>query len=121
MSPDERQAALDSISADDMAKVQAQMPKSLPVYPEDIIEVEFLMNFGFEAYWALYPDKDRSLGISGDEMLRLVTAARKVEASRLYRSSQASFIGAAAAQSKKPSTTFRDITKSIIKESKADI
>ena len=91
-----------------------------PVEIEDIIEAEFLMKFGFEAYWAMYPHKDRSKGISGKEMSRILLASRKIDMQRLYDNAQASFIGAGSAQAKKPSNAFKSMTSKIIKNMKAD-
>lgn len=90
-------------------------------YDEDILEVEFLMKFGFEAYWALHPEKDRSRGIKLPEMMRLLAASRKVDFKSLYDNAQATFIASAAAQSKNPGQTFSKVTSKIIKGMKADI
>lgn len=86
---------------------------------EDVFEAEFLCKFGFEAYWAIHPEKDRSRGIGLAEMTRLMKASRAVDAKDLYSASQASFIGSVSAQTKKPSNTFKTATKGIIKQMKA--
>lgn len=78
------------------------------------------MKFGFEAYWALYPEKDRRKGISGYEMSRLLVASRKVDAQKLYEASVASYIGSGSAQSKKPSQAFKTMTGNINKNIKAE-
>lgn len=114
MSPEERQAALDNISPEDLAKIQAKTDV-VKVDVEDVLEAEFLMKFGFTSYWALYPEKDPSMGITANEMIRLINASRKVDAFNQYSQAQSSFIGAAAAQSKKPSSTFESATQSIKK------
>lgn len=87
---------------------------------EDVLEAEFLTKFGFEAYWAIWPEKDRSRGIGIDEMMRLLQASKKVDAHSVYNASQASFIGSVSAQAKKPSNAFKTATKGIIKEMKAE-
>lgn len=120
MSPEERQAALDNISEADLAKIQAKMAKKVPVDIEDIIEAEFLMKFGFSAYWALYPDKNPSEGISGSDMSRLLAASRKLDAGKVYMDMQAAFVGAASAKSKSPSATFRKLTASLLKSTEAN-
>lgn len=114
MSPEERQAAIDTISAEDLAKIQAKT-EVVKVDVEDVLEAEFLMKFGFTAYWSLYPEKDPHEGITANEMIRLINASRKVDAFNQYAQAQTAFIGAAAAQSRKPSATFESATQSIKK------
>lgn len=122
MSPEERQAELDNISPADLAKIQTKTKSNgYKVEVEDIIEAEFLMKFGWEAYWDLHPEKDRTNGIDGNEMVRLITAGRKIDAQNMYKDSQASFIGSASAQSKKPSSTFTSLTRKILKNAEADV
>ena len=94
---------------------------SIKVYDEDIFEAEFLMKFGFEAYWALHPEKDRSKGIKLPEMMRLLAASRKIDFKTLYDNAQATFIATASAQAKNPGQTFSKVTSKIIKGMKADI
>lgn len=120
-SAEERQAFIDIISEADLAKIQAKTEKTVRIEIEDIVEAEFLMKFGFEAYWALYPEKDRTKGISSKEMVRLLFASRKIDAQHLYSASQAAFIGAAAGQSgKKASSVFNSATRKILKQMEAD-
>ena len=114
MSPEERQKQIDSISAEDLAKIQAKTTV-VKVDVEDVLEAEFLMKFGFTAYWALYPEKNPKDGITANEMLRLLNASRKVDSFNQYANAQSSFIGAASAQSKKPSSTFESATQSLKK------
>lgn len=87
---------------------------------EDVLEAEFLMKFSFEAYWALYPEKDRSRGIGIDEMMRLLMASRKIDAQTTYNTTQSSFIGTVSSNSKNPSGTLTKLTKGMIKEMKAN-
>lgn len=121
MSPEERQAELDNISPADLEKIQARTKsKGYKVETEDIIEAEFLMKFGWEAYWDLHPDKKRSNGIDGNEMVRLLTAGRKVDAQDMYKDAQSMFIASASAQSRKPSSTFTSLTTKLVKHGEAD-
>lgn len=53
-------------------------------------------------------------------MLTLIEANRRLEYRKMFENSQASFIGAVSAQSRKPSSTFKSLTKIIIKHTKAD-
>lgn len=110
------------ITPEELAIVERLKGKSQKtnVYTEDLIEVEFLMKFGFEAYWAIYPNKDRSKGITGREMTRLLVASRKLDIKNMYDAAQAAFIGAGSARSKKPSQTFKSMTKKLITLMKAD-
>jgi len=116
----ERQALIDSITPEEVAKIEAKNGVSIKVEVEDIIEAEFLMKFGWEAYWSLYPEKDRAKGIGSKEMLRILVASRKVDMGNMFKDTQAAFIGAVAAQSKKPSNTFKLATSKMLKKSEAD-
>ena len=121
MTNEERQALLDNVRPEDLAKIEARVGKKVKVDVEDIIEAEFLMKFGFEAYWSIWPNKDRTKGIDSKEMMRIIAASRKVEMANMYRDSQASFIGAVAAQSKKPASIFKSLTAKIMKNTEADV
>lgn len=90
------------------------------VEQEDIIEAEFLMKYGFEAYWALHPEKDRTKGINSREMARLLHAGRKIDAQALLSASQASFVGAASSRAKNPSHAFKVSTQRMVKQTEAD-
>lgn len=117
---EERQAALDNIDEADLAKIQAKIGTKVKVEQEDIVEAEFLMKFGFEAYWALYPEKDRKNGIDGVEMARILTASRKIDNMYAYLGAQSSFIGSAASKGKSPSSLFKKLTAKLLKSTKAD-
>lgn len=118
---EERQAALNNISEADLAKIQAKTSSKIKVAIEDVIEAEFLMKFGWEAYWSLYPEKDRTKGISGKEMTRLIVASRKVDAQNMYKDAQTAFIGAVSAQTKKPSSAFDKATRKLLKSTEAEL
>jgi len=104
----------------DKKKQELENGKRYIVEPEDIIEAEFLMKFGWSAYWDLHPEKNRTLGITGNEMTRLLMAGRKIDAQKMYRDAQTAFIGSASAQSKKPSQTFNSATRKIVKNAEPD-
>lgn len=109
----ERQKALDQIPDEDLAKVesyQASVNGALPVDEEWLLLAEFAMKFGWEAYKEVREDR-----ISTSEMLTLVSASRKLDYKRMYDNAQTSFIGAGSAGSKKPGTTFKKLTKDILK------
>ena len=115
LSAEERQAALDNISAEDLAKIQKHTTKGLEVYTEDMLLAEFAMKFGWEAYKAVQADE-----IDAKEMMTLLVASRKIDAANQLRNAQAAFIGAGSAQSKKPSQTFKTMTSKLEKYSEAD-
>lgn len=104
---------------EDKKKKLIDLPEN-KVEQEDIIEAEFLMKYGFEAYWALHPEKDRNQGITGKEMTRLLIAGRKIDAALLLSASQASFIGSVSSKAKNPSHAFKVSTQRIIKKMEAD-
>lgn len=116
LSAKERQAAIDNIPEVDIAKMQAKIKKPIKTDPEDVLEAEFLIKFGFTAYWALHPEKDEKLGINLKEMIRLLIASRKIEAGEMYKDAQTAFIGAVSAQSKRPSNAFNKATKKLARE-----
>lgn len=116
MSPEERQAALDNISAEDLAKIQSVAGKTISVYSEDLLLAEFALKFGWQAYQDVKADK-----VTTNEMTRLIAASRKLEMKQLYLSAQAAFIGAGAVQSKRPSQAFKSMTSKLLKEMEADI
>lgn len=98
-------------------KEELEKPSGYEPEIEDVIEAEFLMKFGFEAYWALHPEKDRAKGINGTEMSRIIAASRKVDFQQMYKDAQASFIGAVSAQSKSPGKAFSTASDRILKNS----
>lgn len=120
MTNEERQALLDNVTPEDLAKIEAKTGNKIKVDVEDIIEAEFLMKMGFEAYWAIWPNKDRTKGIDLNEMMRIIAASRKVDNTNMYINAQTSFIGAVAAQTKKPASIFKSLTAKILKKSEAD-
>lgn len=117
----ERQAALDNIPQADLAKIRSKTEKKVKIYAEDIIEVEFIMKFGWESYWDLDPSRDRTKGINSNEMLRLLLASRKIDAQEFYKDSQASFIGVVTGNAKKPSSAFTKATAKLERAGGADV
>lgn len=94
----------------------AQFNKSSTVVDDEwMLLAEFGKAYGWEAYQAAKNDE-----VSLQEMMILIEANRRLEYKDQYRMSQAAFAGAGSAQSKKPSSTFRALTKNLLKKSKAD-
>lgn len=117
----ERQAALDNISEEDLAKIQSITNKNtIKVDDEWLILAEFAKHFGWAAYKDVRKDFVQTDTISSGEMMSLIAAARKLDLLSMYNDSRASFIGAISAASKKPSETFKRLTDKIIKNTKAD-
>lgn len=115
MSPEERQAELDNISAEELAKIQRVSGKKIKVYEEDLLLAEFAIKFGWQAYLDVKGDK-----ITTNEMSRLIAASRRLEMKELYILSQASLIGSGSAQSKHPMQTFKSMTAKILRIMEAD-
>lgn len=108
-----RQQALDNIPEEDLAKVeqyQASTSGAAPVDDEWMLLVEFARDFGYEAYKDAKADR-----IPMSEMLTMIAASRKLKYKEMYDNAQTSFIGAASANSKKPGTTFKKLTKDILR------
>ena len=91
-------------------KAQDQATK---VDSEWLAIAEFGMYFGWQAVKAVLNDT-----ITSAEMFMLLEGARKVNKLKLYNETRAVFIGTASANSKKPSQTFKRMTKDLIRESK---
>jgi hypothetical protein len=116
---EERQAFLDNISEDDLAKIQQVTGASdnqVLVDDEWLAIAEFGKHFGYPAIEAVLNDK-----ITTDKMMTLIAAARKLDHLTLYNNARASFIGSGSAGSKKPSETFIRLTQAILKHIKADV
>lgn len=119
LSAEERQAFLDNISDEDLAKIQQVTGASEnQVLVDDywLALAEFGKHFGWQAYLDAKNDK-----IGADEMMTLIAAARKLDHLTLYNNARASFIGSGSAASKKPSDTFKRLTTAILKHIKADV
>lgn len=115
MTPEERQAALDNISAEDLAKIQRVHGKTVRVEQEDLLLAEFALKFSWQAYLDVKSDK-----VTSNEMVRLLAASRKLEMQEMYRNAQAAFIASGAVNSKKPSQAFKSMTQNIVKNMEAD-
>lgn len=116
MSPEERQAALDNISPEDLEKIRQKTEKGIKIDVEDMLETEFALKFGWQAY------KDMKADLIGSkEMMKLIVASRKLDDLYSYNSARSAFIGTASANSKRPSATFNNITKNLVKNARADI
>jgi hypothetical protein len=115
MSPEERQAALDNISPEDLQKIRKKTEKGVKVEIEDLLEAEFALKFGWQAYKDMKDDL-----VSSKTMMKLIVASRKLESLAHYNDARSTFIGAASANSKRPSQTFTKITKDLLKNARAD-
>ena len=114
MTPEERQAELDKISIDDLEKIKKATSK-VKVDIEDFLLAEFAMKFGWNAYQDVKLDR-----IKAREMMKLLSASRKLDSVGLYRQSEASFIGGVSSQTKYPAKTFKKLTKNIRKDAEVD-
>lgn len=113
-----RQKALDEITPEELAKVKAHQAKrqSSVIITEELLTLaEFALMYGWEAYVAARDDE-----IDYKELVGLLVAGRKIQGRQMYEASQTAFIGAVAAQSKKPLKSFTALTKNIVKETKVD-
>lgn len=115
MSPEDRQAALDNISPEDLQKIRKKTEKGIKIEVEDLLEAEFALKFGWEAYKDMKDDK-----ISSRTMMILIVASRKLDDLAAYNSARSAFIGSVSANSKRPSQTFTKITKDLLKNTRAD-
>lgn len=115
----ERQALLDSISDDELAKIQAHKASTEGAYKVDqewLLLAEFGIAYGWQAYLDAKSDQ-----ITAAEMLTLVEASRKLRAREMFENAQTSFTGSAAGQSgKKATSVFKTMTRAIIKRTKVD-
>lgn len=105
------------ISDEDLAKVAAARSRheGTKVETEWLFIAEFGKYFGWAGVVAI-----RNNEITLPEAKKLLAGARKVRSGELYDIANAVFIGTASARSKKPSQTFKKLTKSILKDTKAD-
>lgn len=118
LSPEERQRMLDEIPKEDLEKVQRiTSSQKIKVDTEDLIEAEFLMKFGFEAYWAINPEYKKEDGIDISEMLRLLAASKKIDSKNIYYNSLSTYIGASTAMSKQG---FKSAGDKLAKQAEAD-
>lgn len=115
MTPQERQAALDSVSVEDLAKVQSKKLKGVSIDSEDLLEAEFATKFG----WLAYRDYKQD-NVSTKEMMKLIVASRKLDALKQYRMALAVFIGSGAAQSSSPGPTFESLSRKLAQSAEAD-
>lgn len=113
-----RQQALDNISREELAKIQAHQARTSGAFKVDdewLLLTEFAKAFGWQAYLDVKADK-----IDTAEMMTLIEANRRLEYMQMFRDAQASFVGCGSAQSKSPAKTFRSLTDSIIKKVRAN-
>lgn len=115
MTDAERQANLDNISPEDLAKIQAAKAKTIKIEIEDLLEAEFALKFGWEAYRDHEADR-----ISTKRMMKLLVASRKLDSLQQYRNAQAVLVGAGSAKSENPSKTFAAMTSELLRSAEAD-
>lgn len=116
--PRQTRNLLDEVSAEDLAKVEAHKASTegaMPVDLEWMIVAEWLRLAGWDGYMAFKQDE-----ITLAEVLTIIEANRKIEARKTFEDMQSSFVGAISAQTKKPTSTFKSLTKNIIKQTKVD-
>lgn len=87
----------------------------LKVSEEQMFIAEFGIHFGFEGIRSILRNE-----IDMETAAWLMVSARKVGYAKMYENSQAAFIGAVSARSKRPGSFFESATKKIKKLMKAD-
>ena len=112
-----RQQALDNISPEDLEKIKAHQASTKGAALVDdywLLLAEFTMYYGWQAY------KDAE-DIPLIELLTLVEAGRKLRAREIYENAQAVLIGTATANAgKRSGSTFKNLTRTLVKIMKAD-
>lgn len=116
MTPEERQASLDNISAEDLQKIRQVTEKGVKIEIEDLIEAEFALKFGWEAYRDMKADL-----ISTKTMMKLLVASRKLDDLSTYNAAWAAFVGSGSMQSKRPGKTFTHLTQSLVNNIRSDV
>lgn len=105
---------LDTLPAEDIDKILEHNNSSKgSVDDEWMILGRFGAAFGYDAYKAAINDE-----VTLQEVMILLEAKDKLDMSQMYRDAQAAFIGAASANSKKPGSTFKRLTKEIVRRLK---
>jgi hypothetical protein len=104
---------LDKLSSEDLEKIREHKSNLVEIDNEWLVLAEFAQTYGWEAYKDAVNDR-----ISANEMMTLLQASRKLEAMKHYKQCIASFVGAGSANSKKPNSTFKKMTRDIIKQAK---
>lgn len=101
-----------------MQKIKAHQSGSDSIYPVDaswLALAEFAQAFGWQAYIDARDNK-----ISYTEMHTLLEAKCKLDALKQYQMAEAMLIGAGSVNTKRPHSTFKRLTKHIIKRIKID-
>lgn len=115
---------LNEISPEDLEKIELYQSNTKGAFPVDnewLILAEWLKIAGYQAYLDAKNDtvdSDGNLILTMAEILTLIEATRKLNYVAQYRNSESSFIGAVSAQAKRPSSTFKSLTKKIINKTK---
>lgn len=104
---------LDTLPAEDIDKILEHNSSKGSIDEEWMILGRFGAAFGYDEYKAAVNDE-----VTLQEVMILLEAKDKLDMAQMYRDAQAAFIGAAAANSKKPGSTFRKLTKEIVNKLK---
>lgn len=113
LSPEQRQAALNAIPAEYLAKIESQLNPGVPVDREWSLMAEFAMLYGWEAY----RDAQNDL-VSTSEFHTLIQAGRNLKAIERYNKAWDNFFANMAPRTKNPQVQFQKLTKGITKDVK---
>lgn len=113
-----RQAALDNISDSDLKKIEDRSRELESNKVSD--DAMYLAMLGKHFGWPAIADamEEKYEWYSWQFANKLLNAANKIEAGKTAAESYTSFVGSVSAQSKKPGTTYKMLTKGIYKAAK---
>lgn len=118
---------LNELSPEELDKLKSHKSENKDSVPVDnywITMASWLKIAGYQGYLDARDDardKEGNLIVTTQEILALIEATRKLDAAEQYKQAESSFIGAGAAQAgKKASSTFKSLTKHIIKQTKVE-
>lgn len=117
---------LDELSPEELEQLKSHETStdSLPVDNYWLTMAMWLKIAGYQAYLDARDDARDNTGnliLTTTEVLTLIEATRKLDAVEQYKQAESSFIGAGSAQAgKKASSTFKSLTKHIIKQTKVE-
>jgi hypothetical protein len=118
MPQDQPQPKYLQLSPEDLEKVRRRKEResgSIKVDEFDLLVAEFGMFYGYTAVLTVLNDD-----ITLADMLRLLEAARRVDARNQYNQAAAVFTAVASANSKRPAAAFNANSRSYVKRMKAD-
>lgn len=107
----------DHLSKEELKEVEShkEVARTFPVTEEWLLIAEWVKLTGLAGYLAYKNDS-----VTFHEMMKIIEANRVLEAHRMFEDAQASLIGAASAQTKRPDSTFKMMIKDILKRTKVD-